>query len=65
LPRVKRLRGRGPTPIKVAQGRITTLLFTKSGRAIDPAVVIVGLLGQGEAAGRRIVPGILVLTVAS
>ncbi|HCY47504.1 MAG TPA: hypothetical protein DHV03_02375 [Alphaproteobacteria bacterium] len=42
LPRVKRLRGRGPTPIKVAQGRITTLLFTKSGRAIDPAVVIVG-----------------------
>ena len=41
LPRVKRLRGRGPTPIKVAQGRITTLLFTKSGRAIDPGVVMV------------------------
>jgi Protein of unknown function (DUF3625). len=42
LPKVKRMKGQGPTMIKVAQGRITTLLFTKSGRALDPSVVIVG-----------------------
>ena len=32
---------------------------------IGLVLVMAGLLGQGEAAGRRIVPGILVLTVAS